>query len=182
MIYIQKNLQRNSKFKFWISSEQHVKVWFISFFSPSSVENDSCQLSSRKKRRGVIEKKRRDRINSSLSELKRLVPSAFEKQGSAKLEKAEILQLTVDHLKTLHSKGELCFLSLFFIFFAAADFYLKITEPFYEVLWLQSRDEHNIHELKLSKNIIQVKNQNVLHQLMVLQDHISHVVEITFPR
>lgn len=62
---------------------------------------------SRKKRRGVIEKKRRDRINSSLSELKRLVPSAFEKQGSAKLEKAEILQLTVDHLKSLHSKGML---------------------------------------------------------------------------
>lgn len=60
---------------------------------------------TRKKRRGVIEKKRRDRINSSLSELKRLVPSAYEKQGSAKLEKAEILQLTVDHLKALHSKG-----------------------------------------------------------------------------
>lgn len=73
--------------------------------SASSIENDSCQLMSRKKRRGVIEKKRRDRINSSLSELKRLVPSAFEKQGSAKLEKAEILQLTVDHLKMLHSKG-----------------------------------------------------------------------------
>jgi YRPW motif-containing protein len=61
---------------------------------------------SRKKRRGVIEKKRRDRINSSLTELKRLVPSAFEKQGSAKLEKAEILQLTVDHLKMLHAKGK----------------------------------------------------------------------------
>lgn len=62
---------------------------------------------SRKKRRGVIEKKRRDRINTSLSELKRLVPSAFEKQGSAKLEKAEILQMTVDHLKMIHAKGNL---------------------------------------------------------------------------
>jgi YRPW motif-containing protein len=61
---------------------------------------------SRKKRRGVIEKKRRDRINMSLSELKRLVPSAFEKQGSAKLEKAEILQMTVDHLKMIHAKGK----------------------------------------------------------------------------
>ncbi|XP_050314828.1 hairy/enhancer-of-split related with YRPW motif protein [Anthonomus grandis grandis] len=68
-------------------------------------ETDSCQMLSRKKRRGVIEKKRRDRINMSLSELKRLVPSAFEKQGSAKLEKAEILQMTVDHLKMLHAKG-----------------------------------------------------------------------------
>ncbi|XP_030387992.1 hairy/enhancer-of-split related with YRPW motif protein [Scaptodrosophila lebanonensis] len=70
--------------------------------SPS--EPGSCQLMSRKKRRGVIEKKRRDRINSSLTELKRLVPSAYEKQGSAKLEKAEILQLTVEHLKSLQSK------------------------------------------------------------------------------
>ncbi|XP_034107385.1 hairy/enhancer-of-split related with YRPW motif protein [Drosophila albomicans] len=70
--------------------------------SPS--EPGSCQLMSRKKRRGVIEKKRRDRINSSLTELKRLVPSAYEKQGSAKLEKAEILQLTVEHLKNLQSK------------------------------------------------------------------------------
>ncbi|XP_037083160.1 hairy/enhancer-of-split related with YRPW motif protein-like [Pollicipes pollicipes] len=59
----------------------------------------------RKRRRGVIEKKRRDRINNSLAELRRLVPTAFEKQGSAKLEKAEILQMTVDHLKVLHAKG-----------------------------------------------------------------------------
>ncbi|KAL4218374.1 Hairy/enhancer-of-split with YRPW motif protein 1 [Mactra antiquata] len=67
--------------------------------------SQSCQITDRKKRRGVIEKRRRDRINNSLSELRRLVPSAFEKQGSAKLEKAEILQMTVDHLKMLHSKG-----------------------------------------------------------------------------
>ncbi|CAH2256885.1 jg11026 [Pararge aegeria aegeria] len=67
---------------------------------------DSCQLMTRKRRRGVIEKKRRDRINTSLTELKRLVPAACEKQGSAKLEKAEILQLTVDHLKMLHSKDK----------------------------------------------------------------------------
>ncbi|PNF42718.1 hypothetical protein B7P43_G14149 [Cryptotermes secundus] len=60
---------------------------------------------SRKKRRGIIEKRRRDRINTSLTELRRLVPTAFEKQGSAKLEKAEILQMTVDHLKMLHAKG-----------------------------------------------------------------------------
>lgn len=73
-----------------------------------SSPNDDCQMGfSRKKRRGIIEKRRRDRINTSLSELRRLVPSAFEKQGSAKLEKAEILQMTVDHLKTVHAKGKL---------------------------------------------------------------------------
>ncbi|WAR17767.1 HEY1-like protein [Mya arenaria] len=71
----------------------------------SGSPSQSCQITDRKKRRGVIEKRRRDRINNSLSELRRLVPSAFEKQGSAKLEKAEILQMTVDHLKMLHSKG-----------------------------------------------------------------------------
>ncbi|XP_022126097.2 hairy/enhancer-of-split related with YRPW motif protein [Pieris rapae] len=71
----------------------------------TSQGGDSCQLMTRKRRRGVIEKKRRDRINTSLTELKRLVPAACEKQGSAKLEKAEILQLTVDHLKMLHAKG-----------------------------------------------------------------------------
>eukprot|EP00061_Rhincodon_typus_P018323 g47449.t1 len=49
--------------------------------------------------------RRRDRINNSLSELRRLVPTAFEKQGSAKLEKAEILQMTVDHLKMLRATG-----------------------------------------------------------------------------
>ncbi|KAG7279529.1 hypothetical protein CRUP_034630 [Coryphaenoides rupestris] len=69
--------------------------------SPST----STQLQARKRRRGIIEKRRRDRINNSLSELRRLVPSAFEKQGSSKLEKAEILQMTVDHLKMLHAAG-----------------------------------------------------------------------------
>ncbi|CAN8017277.1 hairy/enhancer-of-split related with YRPW motif protein [Ixodes scapularis] len=71
----------------------------------TSSSSGSCQLLTRKKRRGIIEKRRRDRINNSLTELRRLVPTAFEKQGSAKLEKAEILQMTVDHLKMLHSKG-----------------------------------------------------------------------------
>ncbi|KPP63979.1 hairy/enhancer-of-split related with YRPW motif protein 1-like [Scleropages formosus] len=65
----------------------------------------SSRARARKLRRGIIEKRRRDRINSSLSELRRLVPSACEKQGSAKLEKAEILQMTVDHLKMLHAAG-----------------------------------------------------------------------------
>nr|XP_005000168.2 hairy/enhancer-of-split related with YRPW motif-like protein isoform X1 [Cavia porcellus] len=68
------------------------------------------QMQARKKRRGIIEKRRRDRINSSLSELRHLVPTAFEKQGSSKLEKAEVLQMTVDHLKMLHATGGTGFL------------------------------------------------------------------------
>ena len=82
-------------------------MYYNIYIFPRSPGGDSCQLMTRKRRRGVIEKKRRDRINTSLTELKRLVPAACEKQGSAKLEKAEILQLTVDHLKMLHAKGKL---------------------------------------------------------------------------
>lgn len=94
-----------SYFKATIFNKHLFSIHSIYSTSPKENDADSCQHLSRKKRRGVIEKKRRDRINSSLSELKRLVPSAYEKQGSSKLEKAEILQLTVDHLKNLHAKG-----------------------------------------------------------------------------
>ncbi|XP_008296327.1 hairy/enhancer-of-split related with YRPW motif protein 2 [Stegastes partitus] len=79
----------------------HMKASFIRCGSPTT----TTQVMARKKRRGIIEKRRRDRINNSLSELRRLVPTAFEKQGSAKLEKAEILQMTVDHLKMLQATG-----------------------------------------------------------------------------
>ncbi|XP_014830919.1 PREDICTED: hairy/enhancer-of-split related with YRPW motif protein 2-like isoform X2 [Poecilia mexicana] len=97
----------------------------------------AAQLMARKRRRGVIEKRRRDRINSSLSELRRLVPTAWEKQGSAKLEKAEILQMTVEHLKTLQAGGTgqqealvLDFLSLGFReCVSEASCYLSAVEP-----------------------------------------------------
>ncbi|XP_075922566.1 hairy/enhancer-of-split related with YRPW motif protein 1-like isoform X1 [Petromyzon marinus] len=75
------------------------------FDSPGKSGSCSTQHMARKRRRGIIEKRRRDRINSSLAELRRLVPSALEKQGSAKLEKAEILQMTVEHLRMLRSPG-----------------------------------------------------------------------------
>ncbi|XP_068565242.1 hairy/enhancer-of-split related with YRPW motif protein 2 [Cebidichthys violaceus] len=78
-----------------------MKASFMTCGSPTT----STQVTARKKRRGIIEKRRRDRINNSLLELRRLVPTAFEKQGSAKLEKAEILQMTVDHLKVLQATG-----------------------------------------------------------------------------
>ncbi|XP_046426819.1 hairy/enhancer-of-split related with YRPW motif protein-like [Neodiprion fabricii] len=71
----------------------------------NSPGGDSCQHASRKRRRGMIEKKRRDRINASLGELRRLVPAAARDPHSGKLEKAEILQLTVEHLRTLRNKG-----------------------------------------------------------------------------
>ena len=75
-------------------------------------------LQQRNSRKVMIEKRRRDRINLSLDELRKLVPAANEKQGSAKLEKAEILQMTVDHLKSLHSKGLFSFyFDIFYIIY-----------------------------------------------------------------
>ncbi|KAM9403941.1 hairy/enhancer-of-split related with YRPW motif protein 1-like [Salvelinus alpinus] len=77
----------------------------VNFDSPHDLKSPpkTTQTQARKRRRGIIEKRRRDRINNSLTDLRRLVPSAFEKQGSSKLEKAEILQITVDHLKMIHA-------------------------------------------------------------------------------
>ncbi|XP_069486429.1 hairy and enhancer of split-related protein HELT [Ambystoma mexicanum] len=51
----------------------------------------------------VIEKRRRDRINRCLLELGKAVPMALAKQSSGKLEKAEILEMTVQYLRALHS-------------------------------------------------------------------------------
>jgi YRPW motif-containing protein len=39
-------------------------------------------------------------------ELRRLVPQAISKEGSTKLEKAEILQMTVDHLRALQQNNK----------------------------------------------------------------------------
>ncbi|XP_062857096.1 hairy/enhancer-of-split related with YRPW motif protein 2 [Trichomycterus rosablanca] len=86
-------------------SESHYPGQSSSSFLRCASPTTTSQTMARKKRRGIIEKRRRDRINNSLSELRRLVPTAFEKQGSAKLEKAEILQMTVDHLKMLQATG-----------------------------------------------------------------------------
>ena len=39
-------------------------------------------------------------------ELRRLVPQAISREGSTKLEKAEILQMTVDHLRSLQNTNK----------------------------------------------------------------------------
>ncbi|XP_077156345.1 hairy/enhancer-of-split related with YRPW motif protein 2 isoform X1 [Paroedura picta] len=121
-----------------VGSENNYSGHSTSSVIRSNSPTTTSQIMARKKRRGIIEKRRRDRINNSLSELRRLVPTAFEKQisplscslpyppsfrrdfsgntrecsrkmevgkGSAKLEKAEILQMTVDHLKMLQATG-----------------------------------------------------------------------------
>ena len=69
-------------------------------------DSDGYAYGDRKKKRGEIEKKRRDRINDCLNQLKELVPTACEKSNVNKLEKVEILQMAVDHLKTVHNNPD----------------------------------------------------------------------------
>ncbi|KAK3774814.1 hypothetical protein RRG08_018805 [Elysia crispata] len=61
------------------------------------------KASYRKSNKPMMEKKRRARINSCLSQLKALVLHAMKKDNSqySKLEKADILELTVKHLKNV---------------------------------------------------------------------------------
>ena len=52
-----------------------------------------------------MEKLRRDRINSSIEQLKLLLEKEFQRhQPNSKLEKADILEMTVSYLK--YSRGE----------------------------------------------------------------------------
>ncbi|ROT82618.1 putative protein hairy-like isoform X1 [Penaeus vannamei] len=65
---------------------------------------------ARKIRKPLMEKKRRERINTSLNDLARLLTDAkmVKSDGGAKankLEKADILELTVKHLKALKTEG-----------------------------------------------------------------------------
>ena len=80
------------------------------YSTPCSEYSDSDdsvrQGGDRKRKRGDIEKKRRDKINEYLNEIKDLVPTAMEKSTVNKLEKAEILQMAVEHLKSLQNNPD----------------------------------------------------------------------------
>ncbi|KAH9513447.1 hypothetical protein Btru_033054 [Bulinus truncatus] len=68
--------------------------------SPKKMED---KANYRKSNKPMMEKKRRARINSCLTQLKTLVLEAMKKDNSqySKLEKADILELTVKHLKNV---------------------------------------------------------------------------------
>ncbi|XP_042739020.1 transcription factor HES-5-like isoform X2 [Lagopus leucura] len=60
-----------------------------------TAEGGMCEL-----RKPVVEKMRRDRINSSIEQLKVLLEKEFQRhQPNSKLEKADILEMTVSYLK-----------------------------------------------------------------------------------
>lgn len=63
----------------------------------------------RKVMKPMLERKRRARINRCLDELKELMVTALQNEGEnvSKLEKADILELTVRHLHTLKRQHQL---------------------------------------------------------------------------
>ncbi|XP_051902106.1 transcription factor HES-1-like [Hippocampus zosterae] len=69
----------------------------------SAVESARSQTTGRKSSKPIMEKRRRARINESLGHLKTLILDALKKDSSrhSKLEKADILEMTVKHLRNL---------------------------------------------------------------------------------
>ena len=49
----------------------------------------------------IIEKRRRDRMNNCLADLSRLLPPAYMKKGRGRIEKTEIIEMTIKHMKHL---------------------------------------------------------------------------------
>jgi hypothetical protein len=71
--------------------------------SEYGMSNDSA-IQNRKFAKTCVEKKRRDRINRCLDELKDLMSQADDKAKYQKMEKAEILEMAVNYMKTMRSK------------------------------------------------------------------------------
>jgi len=47
----------------------------------------------------IIEKRRRDRMNSCLADLSHLIPSNYLKKGRGRIEKTEIVEMAIKHIK-----------------------------------------------------------------------------------
>lgn len=73
-------------------------------------QDPSLSEERRKSSKPLMEKRRRARINQSLNELKSLILEAMKKDTScySKLEKADILEMTVRHLRNLRSQKTGC--------------------------------------------------------------------------
>lgn len=52
----------------------------------------------------IIEKRRRDRMNNCLADLSRLIPTEYLKKGRGRIEKTEIIEMAIKHMKHLQSQ------------------------------------------------------------------------------
>merc|ERR1711988_1636212 len=74
-----------------------------------NMDTGSSQYQYRKVMKPLLERKRRARINGCLDELKELMEYLGAESGQrlARLEKADVLEVTVNHLKSLKASGSL---------------------------------------------------------------------------
>ncbi|KAH9496365.1 hypothetical protein Btru_010731 [Bulinus truncatus] len=75
----------------------------MDIFFGQAMEDSHCELHFSSHR--AVEKKRREKINKCLIALSETVPAEFSSRPSGKLEKAEILEMTVLYLKSLKAKA-----------------------------------------------------------------------------
>lgn len=75
--------------------------------SPGAPIEQKKSGDNRRSNKPIMEKRRRARINNCLNELKALILDAMKKDPArhSKLEKADILEMTVKHLEGLRSEG-----------------------------------------------------------------------------
>lgn len=52
----------------------------------------------------IIEKRRRDRMNNCLADLSRLIPADYLKKGRGRIEKTEIIEMAIKHMKYLQCR------------------------------------------------------------------------------
>lgn len=52
----------------------------------------------------IIEKRRRDRMNNCLADLSNLIPPEYLKKGRGRVEKTEIIEMSIRHLKYLQDR------------------------------------------------------------------------------
>lgn len=90
-------------------SENMIKSTPVTVSPPPPTEPVSRTYQYRKVMKPMLERKRRARINRCLDELKELMVSALQSEGEnvSKLEKADILELTVKHLHKLRHQKRL---------------------------------------------------------------------------
>ncbi|XP_048485146.1 transcription factor cwo isoform X2 [Plutella xylostella] len=53
----------------------------------------------------IIEKRRRDRMNNCLADLSRLIPPEYLKKGRGRVEKTEIIEMAIRHIKYLQDRA-----------------------------------------------------------------------------
>ncbi|KAL3269498.1 hypothetical protein HHI36_008564 [Cryptolaemus montrouzieri] len=79
-------------------------------FSTATCSEDDSEFGTYKKSKStrqdpmshrIIEKRRRDRMNNCLADLSRLIPTEYLKKGRGRIEKTEIIEMAIKHMKYL---------------------------------------------------------------------------------